>query len=122
MEREEGYEHGRRKDAEPELTRPSDVLIDYEAAEGPGGDDGDRREREAAHHVYLRRPGGRRFDRGIARTGSAADAPSMIWPVAALAVFLLGFVVVYGSRLQARVEASVGGRAHEDSGVDLDIV
>ena len=27
----------------------------------------------------------------------------MIWPVAALAVFLLGFVVVYGSRLQARL-------------------
>lgn len=27
----------------------------------------------------------------------------MIWPAAALAVLLLGFVVVYGSRLQARV-------------------
>jgi hypothetical protein len=45
----------------------------------------------------------------------------MIWPVAALAVFLLGFVVVYGSRLQARIESGVAG-AHEDSGVDLDIV
>jgi hypothetical protein len=45
----------------------------------------------------------------------------MIWPVAALAVLLLGFVVVYGSRLQARIEA-VTGTAHEDSGVDLDIV
>ena len=46
----------------------------------------------------------------------------MIWPVAALAVFLLGFVVVYGSRLQARLEAGVTGAAREDSGVDLDIV
>jgi hypothetical protein len=45
----------------------------------------------------------------------------MIWPVAALAFLLLGFVVVYGSRLQARLE-SVTGAVHEDSGVDLDIV
>jgi hypothetical protein len=28
----------------------------------------------------------------------------MIWPAAALAVFLLGFLVLYGSSLQARVE------------------
>jgi len=27
----------------------------------------------------------------------------MIWPAAALAVFLLGFVVAYGSRLQSRL-------------------
>jgi hypothetical protein len=44
----------------------------------------------------------------------------MIWPVAALAVFLLGFVVVYGSVLQARLEAGTH-RAPEDSGVDPDI-
>jgi hypothetical protein len=30
----------------------------------------------------------------------------MIWPVAALAAFLLCFVVVYGTRLQARIEAT----------------
>jgi hypothetical protein len=30
----------------------------------------------------------------------------MIWPVAALAAFLLCFVVVYGTRLQARIETS----------------
>jgi len=43
----------------------------------------------------------------------------MIWPVAALAVSLLGFVVVYGSRLQARLETHVtDGSA--DSGADLD--
>ena len=30
----------------------------------------------------------------------------MIWPVAALAVFLLGFAVVYGSVLQSRLEAN----------------
>jgi hypothetical protein len=28
----------------------------------------------------------------------------MIWPVAALAVFVLGFVVVYGSVVQSRLE------------------
>jgi hypothetical protein len=44
----------------------------------------------------------------------------MIWPVAALAVFLLGFVVVYGSVLQARIETGTG-RGTEDSGVDSDI-
>jgi hypothetical protein len=44
----------------------------------------------------------------------------MVWPVAALAVFLLGFVVVYGSVLQARIGAATG-RAPEDSGVDPDI-
>ena len=41
----------------------------------------------------------------------------MIWPVAALAVFLLGFVVVYGSVLQSRVEV-LTSRGREDSGVD----
>jgi hypothetical protein len=30
----------------------------------------------------------------------------MIWPVAALAAVLLCFVVVYGTRLQARIEAN----------------
>ena len=28
----------------------------------------------------------------------------MLWPVAALAVFLLGFAVVYGSIVQSRLE------------------
>jgi hypothetical protein len=44
----------------------------------------------------------------------------MIWPVAALAVFLLGFVVVYGSVLQSRAETGTQ-RAPEDSGVETDI-
>jgi hypothetical protein len=35
----------------------------------------------------------------------------MIWPVAALAVLLLCFVVGYGTRLQARVESSRDTRA-----------
>ena len=48
------------------------------------------------------------------------DIALMIWPVAALAVFLLGFVVVYGSVLQARLEPRVYGAA-EDSGVDTEI-
>jgi hypothetical protein len=42
----------------------------------------------------------------------------MIWPVAALAVFVLGFVVVYGSLLQSRLEAGRNrhdsARAHQD--------
>ena len=45
----------------------------------------------------------------------------MVWPVAALAVFLLGFVVVYGSRLQARLESGATVATHDDPGVDLDI-
>jgi len=42
----------------------------------------------------------------------------MIWPVAALAIFVLGFVVVYGSVLQSRLEA---GRSSHDSGRAQDI-
>jgi hypothetical protein len=34
-----------------------------------------------------------------------ADIRSVIWPVAALAAVFLGFVVVYGSVLQTRLEA-----------------
>jgi hypothetical protein len=45
----------------------------------------------------------------------------MIWPVAALAVFLLGFVVLYGSRLQARLESRLTPPGQGDSGVDSDI-
>ena len=62
-----------------------------------------------------------RFGRGITPIHRRADTSRMVWPVAALAVFLLGFVVVYGSRLQARLEG-VTGAVHDDSGVDLDIV
>ena len=43
----------------------------------------------------------------------------MIWPVAALAVFLLGFVVVYGSVLQARLEPRLRGAADDSGGVVL---
>jgi hypothetical protein len=49
-----------------------------------------------------------------------ADTSRMIWPVAALAVFLLGFVIAYGSVLQARVAGGTFG-APEDSGVETDI-
>jgi hypothetical protein len=45
----------------------------------------------------------------------------MIWPGAALAVFLLSFVVVYGSVLQTRVETGLTTRGREDSGVDSEI-
>jgi hypothetical protein len=35
----------------------------------------------------------------------------MIWPVAALAVLLLGFVIGYGAHVQARVESRRDPRA-----------
>jgi hypothetical protein len=38
----------------------------------------------------------------------------MILPAAALAVFLLGFLVVYGSVLQARVDTRATRLAHEE--------
>lgn len=41
--------------------------------------------------------------RGIAAARRSADESAMIWPVAALAVLLVGFVVFYGSVLQARL-------------------
>jgi hypothetical protein len=40
------------------------------------------------------------------------DSCDMIWPVAALAVFVLCFVVVYGSFVQSRLDA---GRSRNDS-------
>jgi hypothetical protein len=45
----------------------------------------------------------------------------MIWPVAALAFVLLAFVVVYGSRLQARVESEAPTVPREDAEVDFDV-
>jgi hypothetical protein len=39
----------------------------------------------------------------------------MVWPVAALAVLMLGFVVAYGSVVQSRLE-SYAGRAPDTRG------
>jgi hypothetical protein len=47
--------------------------------------------------------------RGIQLAPARVDGARMIWPVAALAGLFLCFVVVYGTRLQARIEA------HQDS-------
>jgi hypothetical protein len=55
---------------------------------------------------------------GIARSPQHADTHPMIWPVAALAVFLLGFVVVYGSVLQARIESGLAASGPEDALTD----
>ena len=44
----------------------------------------------------------------------------MLWPVAALAVFLIGFVVVYGSVLQARTETGLATSPREDAFTDTD--
>ena len=46
----------------------------------------------------------------------------MIWPAAALAVFLLGFVVLYGSVLQSRVEARVTRGFRDEPGAETEPV
>jgi hypothetical protein len=66
------------------------------------------------------RPRFGRPDEGIAGARQWADTQHMIWPVAALAVFLLGFVVVYGSVLQARTETGLATGAREDALRDTD--
>lgn len=48
-----------------------------------------------------------------------ADASSMIWPAAALAVFLLGFVVFYGSVLQSRL-GTMDGASDTLAGAETD--
>ena len=48
---------------------------------------------------------------GIAFACVRADRCSMLWPVAALAVLVVGFVLVYGSVIQSRLEAGFAGRA-----------
>jgi hypothetical protein len=50
------------------------------------------------------------LDTGIARGSERTDAEQMIWPVAALAGGLLGFVFVYGSVVQSRLASSGDGR------------
>jgi hypothetical protein len=45
----------------------------------------------------------------------------VIWPAAALAVLLLGFVVVYGSALQARLDAR-SARSPEEPASDTEAV
>jgi hypothetical protein len=42
---------------------------------------------------------------GIARSRGRVDRFTMLWPVAALAVLILGFVLVYGSVLQSRLDS-----------------
>ena len=121
LEHQQAGQHARREEPEHELPRVPDGAVEHENGGDPGADDGERDEREAAHCSYLRGPIGMRFDGGIPPLQLRADTRRMIWPVAALAVFLLGFVVVYGSVLQSRVEAGLTARGREDSGVDTEI-
>jgi hypothetical protein len=51
-----------------------------------------------------------RLDTGIAGGDDRTDVEHMIWPVAALAVGLLGFLVVYGSIVQSRLASSQDAR------------
>jgi len=44
--------------------------------------------------------------KGLRRAASTPMVSTMIWPVAALAVGLLGFLVVYGSIVQSRLASS----------------
>jgi hypothetical protein len=55
---------------------------------------------------------------GIGAPADPADDDRVIWPVAVLAVLLLGFVVVYGSTLQSRLEARSPRRAADDAAAD----
>jgi hypothetical protein len=55
----------------------------------------------------------RSLDTGIAREDDRTDAEQMIWPVAALAVGLLGFVFAYGSAVQSRLASSRSGRERD---------
>ena len=50
---------------------------------------------------------------GMVRERTRVDASTMLWPVAALVVFAFGFVVVYGSVLQSRLD---GDREPSESG------
>ena len=52
---------------------------------------------------------------GIVHEGGRTDDRYVIWPAAALAVLLLGFVVVYGSVLQSRLQAYIADGTHDDS-------
>jgi len=45
----------------------------------------------------------------------------MIWPVAALAVLLLGFVIGYGSALQARLETAFTTRSEPGGEHELEL-
>jgi hypothetical protein len=46
----------------------------------------------------------------------------MIWPAAALAIFLIGFVVVYGTAVQSRLQVGPTRRALEDAAPETDTV
>jgi hypothetical protein len=52
----------------------------------------------------------------MSRAPRYADEYRVIWPAAALAILLLGFVVVYGSTLQTRLGSSHG--ASEDASAE----
>jgi len=49
--------------------------------------------------------GARTSLQGSCLSGFGVDRCNMLWPVAVLAVSLLGFAVVYGSVVQSRLEA-----------------
>ena len=58
VSREERGEHSDREETERELARVTDLPVDREPADGPGADDEECDEREAAHHLHLRRSAG----------------------------------------------------------------
>jgi hypothetical protein len=49
----------------------------------------------------------------MASVAVALDRSSMIWPVAALAVLMCTFAIVYGSLVQSRVKAGLEGAAQD---------
>lgn len=72
----------------------------------------------SAASVAVRAPVATSPDLGIATRHGRADHHRVTWPVAALALLLLGFVVAYGSVLQSRLETSITEPAPDDRGTE----
>ena len=120
LEGDQRRQDERREHTETELASPVDVPVCREHGNDGHDDRHERQEGQAAHRRIFVETAVNGSIEGYTPTARAVDMSRMIWPVAALAVFLLGFVVVYGSVLQARIGAETG-RAPEDTGVDPDI-
>jgi len=67
----------------------------------------------ASYGSRVRASRGTHLGLGIVQERTRVDTCTMLWPVAALAVFVFGFVVVYGSVLQSRLD---GNREPNESG------
>src|SRR5262249_54789769 len=120
MERQQRSQPRGRYDADSELPGRPHVLVCPERARAPRDDGEQGDERKARHLIIFAEI--RAAVGGIRLEAVRADRRHMIWPVAALAVLLLGFVVVYGSAVQARLHVGPATHAPEDAPSDTDSV